>query len=263
MVDDNFDVFGKIWDVETEWNKAFEEAHLMGVNLTDGPKISTITIMYKTKNVDFNLLQMIRDSKTDDGKMLCGKYIAGKKNDFYNSVLLHTTDNKGIKVFSNGNIHMTGCKSFSESFSKVQELVSQINEVVVMSAGSNVIVSGFSIQMVNIILKTDKMVLLSDFFHALVETNDECTAKFDPNVYSGLIVKFPSQKIKCSLTYFSTGTIFCNGVHNVEGVRIAFKHIRDHFQTFSFKKEIVIKVKGKRGRKRKADHDAFYDALVL
>lgn len=248
-------ILERITNLDQEWQqKMYEKVPFVEAK----PLITAITTTFNTTELNQKVIDQLYGEDDDDNYM-SDKYLINVKR-FLNSVQLKNKAGKGIKLFSNGKIHITGCKSLLEAYNTASAVVEDIN----FSLFTEIQIQDFSIQMLNIILKVDKSIKLQQFYEEYVH-DESITVKYDPILYSGLIIKFAGedQKSNCSLTYFSTGTIFCNGLKEPAHLAQAYQHISDIGSAYLMEKIQVIKEKGKRGRKRKAEHAEFYNSLDL
>ena len=234
-----------------ELEQAWDQARCSFENAT--PKVSAITTLFETRNLNINMMREM----AQDWDM----YTLVKNKMFLNSVQLKHKDGKGIKLFSNGKIHITGSKSIMDSYKTAVELVDEIN----FNLLAEIELVDVTVLMYNITIKLDKNIMLDSFYSACTQ-EPNVVAKYDPIKYSGLILKFTkpeTDRACCSLTYFSTGTVFCNGVKEPADILLAYQHIVNKSKAFLLERVIVEKIKGKRGRKRKAEHMEFYQSLNL
>lgn len=156
--------------------------------------ISTMTI-----TASLNVKRVCKDSMVialslvdGDGPLTAAKTHKRKRTAvFFNQITLrHGT--KSVKVFFNGSMHVTGCTSpmqFADIASAVCGFMADVAGVETVDGTSDVRVTGFDIQMINLNFGAGSQLHLQSL-------RDRCAAKgyaasYDSDMYPGLNVKVP------------------------------------------------------------------------
>ena len=151
------------------------------------------------------------------------------KKTFFNQATLSfrdTISTKSIKIFSNGKIHMTGCKSVYE-FAKIARVVCAFLKP--FSAGDDdIVLTDFTINLINVnfaigIDKGDVISLQKVKDLLLLQKID---ATYSSDNHAGCIVKYPTPDGQLnSILIFRGGSINLSGIKSFENVEATFDFI--------------------------------------
>jgi len=230
-------------------------------SLPDDISISTMTIVCKidTKinitNIDkyadlsYSGLLRVGDRSLIPKKIKSNKKNKKLKKDFFNQLPVAIKPRKNnainIKLFINGSIQMTGCKSIQNAIEVLEKLFVNLGiEKAVMDVKNNKFVDkpfvestknlslqyvkDFRIVMINsnfdIKFRVDRDKLLVK----LLRENYE--AKYDPIMHAGVIIKHKHTKDnkKISIFVFESGCIIITGAKNCEHILSAYNFINKY-----------------------------------
>tara|TARA_B100001094_G_scaffold296342_1_gene318472 strand:+ start:1064 stop:1864 length:801 start_codon:yes stop_codon:yes gene_type:complete len=160
----------------------------------------------------------------------------GKKTNFYNctSIMYEDHSKKNIKVFKNGKLQMTGITSKYECF-KVCVLVKNIlinTPTVINSEMTMKDNPVMEICMINTNFSINCEIDIENTLQKVLKKEDFIEyAKYDPDVYPGLKVKFVhSDNVKTSIFIFATGSIVITGSKRLKSHTIeAYSFLIDTF----------------------------------
>ena len=159
------------------------------------------------------------------------------KKTFFNQATLSfrdTISSKSIKIFSNGKIHMTGCKSVYE-FAKVARTVCEFLKP--FSPGDNDIeLVDFTINLINVnfTIGIDKEDVISLQKVKDLLLTQRIDATYSSDNHAGCIVKYPTEDGQLnSILIFRGGSINLSGIKSFENVEKTFdfivRFINDHY----------------------------------
>lgn len=265
-------------DVEdTKKNQEFTKNLYNQLQLSDLPdnvSISTMTICCKT-----DTLYHITDIKkyielSVDGIICCGsdpdtqrslimpKKKNGKrkkKKNFYNQITLRiVTDEKiiNVKLFTNGSIQMTGCKTIISTQQALERLFIKLHEkkkiidengieqtITFISEPQNVkinMIYDVKISMINSNFKIGYKIKREKLYEILVQENKKCT--YDPIIHACVNIKHRFDESKqddkeISIFVFESGSIIITGARNCTHINSAYNYIN----TFLIKYLVDIK----------------------
>lgn len=176
--------------------------------------ISTMTI-----TASLNVKRVCKDSMVialslvdGDGPLTTAKTHKRKRTAvFFNQITLrHGT--KSVKVFYNGSMHVTGCTSpmqFADIASAVCAFMANVAGVETVDGDSNVRVTGFDIQMINLNFGAGSQLHLQSL-------RDRCAARgyqasYDSDMYPGLNIKVPVGDRHATILMFKSGKVIITG----------------------------------------------------
>lgn len=241
-------------------NILYEQLQLS--DLPENVSISTMTICCKT-----NTLYHITDIKkyielSETGIICCGSdpetqrsLIAPKKKNgkrkrkknFYNQITLRVvTDEKiiNIKLFTNGSIQMTGCKTILSTQQALERLFINLHEkkkiinengeeqiITFISNPNNVYVDliyDIKISMINSNFKIGYKIKREKLYEILVLENKKCT--YDPIIHACVNIKHRFDESKqdekeISIFVFESGSIIITGARTCTHINSAYNYI--------------------------------------
>jgi TATA-box binding protein (TBP) (component of TFIID and TFIIIB) len=192
--------------------------------------------------------------------------IRGKSiNNFYNQLTMWYKDGtkKSIKLFINGNVHVTGCRSLKEYVCLVRRVCMFLNNI--FANGEPVCrASSIDIQMINTNFGINIGLDLSKLKKVLLGYG-RC-ATYDREVYPGLNLKVPtSYGREASVLVFISGNIIITGAKHFLEIYEAYKFILDSIYANS-KDLIKVRLESNGNEKKKKCQTAFshgYDEHIL
>lgn len=154
---------------------------------------------------------------------------------FNNAVIFKYIDskagrnNKAIKIFCNGNLHITGCKEMKECL-EVCEIVCRILEIVNGVEQGLYHLKGFTVQMINTSFKLNRMLDITVLRKIMIEEQLLDNVSYRPEDHAGLNVKFGTtdgnNRIRdVTILVFQSGEVIITGVVNPEEMLEAYKFI--------------------------------------
>jgi TATA-box binding protein (TBP) (component of TFIID and TFIIIB) len=248
-------------------------------------KISTMTVFIKVNkivlldklpvafsNKNTNLMSFIEEVTGSSSNI----YISEKGKVFFNSIVFkckniptdHGTILKSlaVKVFCNGNMHITGAKSAQDAV-YLGDLFVSILDIIDGGTGldGKFVMTGFDVQMINYVFnhfsqnddKTKLMISLPQLFERFRKAS-EYFMQFNPERHSGIILKAPSY----SVLIFDSGNVIVS-LQRPNDIVQAFTYINDLLLThvpqciFTRKSNIDKKVKRQRKNNKTYDYGKF------
>lgn len=169
------------------------------------------------------------------------------------------TRNISAKVFSTGCFHITGVKDPLEAAVISTFFCRQIDQITDASIASEF--TDYTICMINSYFAIPFDVTLPRLRDCLKGADADVDIVHNPEKHPGLQLKLKA--ISTSVFVFSSGKIIVTGAKSPSDLLNAYKYIcnvlEEHFVACCQEKQVHVKVKGKRGRKKKAEQDAFYN----
>lgn len=164
---------------------------------------------------------MRRSRTTSRGKCL---------NNFFNQLTFWYKDGtkKSVKLFINGNVHITGCRSLREYVILISKIAQFINKVFDTDTQEDdaCIIQDVDIQMANTNFGVNVGLDLSKLKRILLENGRIAT--YDREVYPGLNLKVPTSfKREASVLVFISGNVIITGVKHFLEIFEAYKYITD------------------------------------
>lgn len=176
--------------------------------------ISTMTI-----TASLNVKRVCKDSMVialslvdGDGPLTAAKTHKRKRTAvFFNQITLrHGT--KSVKVFFNGSMHVTGCTSpmqFADIASAVCGFMADVAGVETVDGTSDVRITGFDIQMINLNFGAGSQLHLQSLRHRCAAHG--YAASYDSDMYPGLNVKVPVGDRHATILLFKSGKVIVTG----------------------------------------------------
>lgn len=236
--------------------------------------ISTITLACNLQNIKLPIsMENIRNQypeKENSIKDLIGESATFEKTStsFLNCVIFkynpngQKKNNKSIKIFSNGLLHITGVKSGTDAI----DLSQQLGEIFKIILEQDIVMDSYKIQMINTNFSLNKPINLMALQDMLQSKNIACN--YNREKYHGLKIKSPS----VTTLVFVTGNIIITGSKTAKDTFDAYASItsimNDNLATLELlnyvrKRKLPGDPCAKRGRKKKCVTDEFYDNLQL
>ena len=219
---------------------------------TFGFDVSTMTVLVMTESPTHDKIDLEKFvSFFDDpsvasmievsGRPLHAKPLAprttrtGKvKQTFYNQVSVWFTDDaskKNIKVFRNGNLHITGEKSLARNI----EIADEICMILGILFRCERYATDFDVQMINTNFRLSVGLVLGSMRDVLSKVPSVVKASYEPETYPGLNCKYRTSSGRdASLLIFNSGNVIITGIKDFKEFYEAYVMITgvidDHVQ---------------------------------
>lgn len=235
--------------------------------LPEDVAISTMTLTCKI-NLEFNVTNIAKyidlkhngiidiehgsfDDKTTNRSLIIKKASAQKKKKqkkaFYNQVSIVVKTKKGqktnVKLFSNGAIQMTGCKSIDSVIDALTKIFNELKTVkAVMDHKTNKIVekqfvSNLELADVKNVYDMKICMINSDFsmgfnidrdrlFDLLSNDNIECS--YDPIIHAGVNIKYEHREKTITILVFESGAVIITGARSCSQIAEAYTFINKY-----------------------------------
>lgn len=231
-------------------------------NKPDDIKISTMTITCRINTI-FNVLDITDYINLNMNSIIsikCGTKIrsliykkkrnakpAKKKKNFYNQATVKIQTKKddviNIKLFINGSMQLTGCKSMEGVFEALSKLFFELKqEVAILDLKNKKIIEKpfvqnrdvleiqniqkFAIQMINSNFKMGFAIDREKLFRCMIEEGIDC--RFEPDVHAGVITSLQIGKNKIYILIFEKGSIVVTGAVKCEQIKQAYEYINKY-----------------------------------
>lgn len=231
-------------------------------DLPENVSISTMTICCKTKTL-YHITDIKKYIDLDvNGIICCGsdpetqrtlitpKKKNGKrkkKKNFYNQITLRVvTDEKiiNVKLFTNGSIQMTGCKTIISTQQALERLFLKLHDekkiidehgeekiIRFVSDPNNVhldMIYDVKISMINSNFKIGYKIKREKLYEILVQENKKCT--YDPIIHACVNIKHRFDELKqdekeISIFVFESGSIIITGARTCTHINSAYNYI--------------------------------------
>jgi len=231
-------------------------------------KLTTMTVLVMLDyTIDLQMLEGYANKFPNDWELK-------QSNGFYNCVLLKKyTDatrkhSSAVKVFSNGNLHMTGVKSIASALQLAMEISSFLSSMVATN-GVEIVYSleTFMIQMMNCCFKIELpegySICLKTLHNILMKNNDFLCI-YNNDHHAGLRIKFITDVKKCpvgknnsscSIIIFHNGNVLINafmtGIDMIKAVTFVVDTLNEQSS--------VVLVKEVENKKKKSSVVASFD----
>jgi TATA-box binding protein (TBP) (component of TFIID and TFIIIB) len=164
-----------------------------------------------------------------------------KLKNFFNQITMEVRVNEdrkiNLKLFCNGSVQMTGCKSPDDCSTAVQRLIDEVKDIQSDEPVCNLDelgMHGFKVDMINSNFKMNYMINRREL-HNHITNKPNIYSRFDPNNHAGLIIKYfgdNDNKKGISIFVFESGNIIITGAKNRQHIMIAYNYItqvlKDH-----------------------------------
>jgi TATA-box binding protein (TBP) (component of TFIID and TFIIIB) len=201
--------------------------------------ISTMTILLKLNKKKINIDILDIDIDSDFKK--------SQKKSFYNSVTFNI-NNLSIKIFSNGNIHITGLSDIDNSINLVERLLKELD--------IEAFVIDFDIQLINTNYKIDHNIKLNILNEEINKLQDNVFSSYDLENHMSVKIKLKIEDRNISIMVFYTGSILIIGIKKPNELLKSFNFINDflnkNYDKLYYKNE-TIHIK----KKKKFDYNEF------
>lgn len=178
-------------------------------------------------------------------KSIDEKTLKKKKNTkriFFNQLTTEVRPSEGkkinIKLFQNGSMQMTGCKSIGDINSALNRLVARLIQVKAIVEDSKIVekkfiedetaikITDFKIDMINCNYDIEFKINREVLYNMLIEMEVEC--RYEPCKHACVNIKFkenPDDEKKVSIFVFQSGKIIITGAKNDGHIISAYKYI--------------------------------------
>lgn len=163
------------------------------------PYLTTMTVCFKTTLCVLNINQIHIDTTQQLFYLAKFKY-------FKNSLMIKMC-NHGIKIFTNGTVHVTGCKKLHETIKHVQCIISSIND--------GCTVKSYSIQMINLCMKYKKQFNLQQLFDNRNTIDGANNIYYDKERHPPIKIIIPK---KITNFVFQSGSVLIMGMKSLEDI---------------------------------------------
>lgn len=198
--------------------------------------VSTITFTGRMSIKQLDLMQVelyISMNEEDDGlkvktkgrkrKLVTtdaqGNTIEGEYRAFYNQLEI-SYERKSIKLFKNGSVQVTGCRSHFEFVFTIEHVCSVLNAALDTSAR----LEHLDIQMIQANFTVGATLDLGSL-QAVFMSNGVEYASYEPDVYPGLNVKLVIDERKCTALLFRSGSVTLTGAKDPWTVALAYEKV--------------------------------------
>lgn len=188
--------------------------------------ISTMTILLKLniKKININILNTTSDSD----------FKKSNKKSFYNCITFNI-NNLAIKIFSNGNIHITGLSDIDNSINLVEKLLKELN----IEAS----IVDFDIQLINTNYKINNNINLNILKEEINKLSNNAFASYDLERHMSVKIKFKVEERNTTIMVFYTGSILISGIKKPIELLKSFNFINNflnkHSDKLYYEKEII------------------------
>ncbi len=189
------------------------------------PRITTATVVCHLSGVERIDLEDVRNNPR-----LVVRTAKSKKKTyraFSNSVTIIFDRTKAVKVFVNGTLHITGCNEIAQATCHANAFAQAMGWPAARAEGIKVLTLNVALG-----VQPRRNVLLKEF-HAFLSSKSGLQARYNPDIYQGLVLKVPCENEPgrmVSVLLFYTGTMMITGarvpgdlVHTHDVVMRAFK----------------------------------------
>ena len=201
--------------------------------------ISTMTILLKLNNKKINI--DILDIGIDSD------FKKSQNKSFYNSVTFNI-NNLSIKIFSNGNIHITGYSDIDNSINLVEKLLKELD----IEAS----VIDFDIQLINTNYKVKHNIKLNILNEEINKLQDNVFSSYDLERHMSVKIKFKIEDRNISIMVFYTGSILITGIKTPNELLKSFNFINyflnKNYDKLYYKNETIHI-----NKKKKFDYNEF------
>ena len=209
--------------------------------------VTTMTVMLSTGDKSYTDLNKIIDNASTYFPDTL--HIRKSSQGFFNCIMCSYTSgeentkmrHKGIKVFSNGQLHITGVRSIIQAFECGRVVYSATDACLNISSTT---ITDFTIQMINghfkFIIGKHQFIKLSKL-HELCIKHTTYMTRYFPENHAGLFVRLPKDTdIGHSVTvvFFESGSVLINAFTTGNQLRLAFEF------AVSFMEEHITSVLG-------------------
>ena len=223
----------------------------MTITCTLGTNIDLENVA-KYVDLDMNGIRSIRyGSKPECIRILVEKKKKAKKgkkkNSFFNQATLEIkpSDNKAInvKLFKNGSVQMTGCKSIKNAYEILTILMNQlkiekavlvdgeITEKKYITSFESLKISNFKVVMINSNFTVNYSIDREALYNILTKEGTSCI--YEPCIHACVNIKFNCDKDnkKISIFVFQSGAIIITGANNTNHIISAYEYINEKLKT--------------------------------
>lgn len=176
------------------------------------------------------------------------------KKYFYNqcTIIINCGNNRkvNLKLFLNGKIQMTGCKSLENAKTALNKLDDELRKEKYLLSDTNMLVQQDIVDNPRFIMDEPHIALINSVFqtgiyinrdklHNLLITKYNIQATFQPIIYVGINSKFiATSGTKVSILIFQTGKIIITAAKTMEDIRESHEFIK---KVFSENKDIILR----------------------
>ena len=171
-----------------------------------------------------------------------------KEKDFYNQAslkIITKKDNKliNMKLFQNGSIQMTGCKSVESAYEALHKMFISLNiHKAFLDISNNKIIDipfvldynqldlnkifDLNIQMINTNFEMNFIIDREKLYNCLL--NDKVDSSYDPIIHAGVVTRYSHPDKVISIFLFEKGSIVITGARNCKQVNDAYIYINKY-----------------------------------
>ena len=214
----------------------------LGVNIN----INSINTNMKLSHDDIILIKLNNSIRAIDNALIKKKKkTKHEKKSFYNQITtiinVNNINKVNVKLFINGSIQMTGCKSIDDSYIVLDKLIKRLKEEDFVSDNKIIKISDYKITLINSDYKI-KFNINRDILYKLLK-EENIDSSFKPNIHAGVIIKYPITELdiinKTSTLIFESGKIIITGAKNEYQIKTTYNYINSFLR--KYKSEIIKK----------------------
>ena len=193
-----------------------------------------------------NLINAAKSSITDVGKKSKKKKKTKKMTSFFNQITMEirtvAIKKVNVKLFCNGSIQMTGCKTVTDCNIAIQKLIAILRGIgkveKVVSDEENMRMHNFKIDMINSNFKINYKINRRQL-HNIVGKQPGIYSRYEPNIHACVNIKYfgdGDNRKGISIFAFESGNIIITGAKNRNHIMTAHKFITDFLDSHDVKK---------------------------
>ena len=238
--------------------------------------INTMTLLFKT-NIDKIDLKDFAKCVEDMKQFKCYSINVSTTKTFNNSVIVKLRNeeaskrNKSIKLFPNGVLHLTGCKSADEGRDLLCDFILDVERQSLIPLGTICITDDVQIQMINSSMHFGKAIDLDRLYKHIINQNvvicKLLSISYNKEHHPAINIKIKANDAssKGTILIFGSGSVIITGVKSIGDLDIyhdiSIKSFAKYFDENGVTRIKHPDVKKKRGRKPKHITTQFYDEL--
>lgn len=180
-----------------------------------GPSTSEFKITTMTVLVASSVPISLEALKETGGKGFPGSLTMSTSTDvFFNCVMCTLTGadekRKGIKIFANGQLHITGAKTVHDAIECSRDVYAAIDAA--LGLCSAITPTDFTVQMINGHFKLGiQGVLKLDAMHSICLKDTPHVSRYNPENHAGLLVRIAADDGHCmTVVFFESGNVLIN-----------------------------------------------------
>lgn len=193
-----------------------------------------------------NLVNAAKTSVSDVGKKSKKKKKMKKMTSFFNQITMEirTSEMKkvNVKLFCNGSVQMTGCKTVADCNIAIRKLIAMLREMgkaeKLVSNEDTLGMHNFKIDMINSNFKINYKINRRQL-HTIIGKQPGIYSRYEPNIHACVNIKYYGEgdnRKGISIFAFESGNIIITGAKNKHHIMTAHKFIVDFLDNNDVKK---------------------------